>query len=78
VKSRVRGEKREADPIDSWGRPMTLGKNQASALSGTAGTWARASEERLADNNVEKVPLAAGADSNRQGHLERGDELKER
>jgi hypothetical protein len=45
---------------------MTLGKNQASALSGTAGTWAQASEERLADNNVEKVPLAAGADSNRK------------
>jgi len=55
---------------------MTLGKNQASALSGTA--RAQASEERIADNNVEKVPLAAGADSNRQGHLERGDELKER
>ena len=78
MKSRVRGEKREADPIDSWGRPMTLGKNQARALSGTAGTWAQASEERLADNNVEKILLAAGADSNRQRHLERGDELKER
>jgi hypothetical protein len=39
---------------------MTLGKNQASALSGTAGTWAQASEERIADNNVEKIPLAAG------------------
>ena len=76
MKSRVCGEKREADPIDSRGRPRTLGKNQA--LSGTAGTWAQASKERLADNNVEKVPLAAGADSNRQGHLERGDELKER
>ena len=57
---------------------MTLGKNQASALSGTAGTRAPASEERIADNNVEKIPLAAGADSNRQGHLEQGDELKER
>ena len=57
---------------------MTLGKNQASALSGTAGTRAQASEERIADNNVEKIPLAAGADGNRQGHLERGDELKGR
>ena len=55
---------------------MALGKNQARALSGTAGTWAQASEERLADNNVEKILLAAGADSNRQRHLVRGDELR--
>jgi hypothetical protein len=41
--------KREADPITLWGRPMTLRKNQASALSGTAGLWAQASEERFAE-----------------------------
>ena len=36
---------------------MTLRKNQASALSGTAGVGAQASEERFAKHNVGKVPV---------------------
>jgi hypothetical protein len=48
VENRVRGKKREADPIHQWGRPKPLGKNQAKALSGTAGVWAQASEEGFA------------------------------
>jgi len=49
VKSRVRGQKREADLFLIGGRPMTLRKNQASALSGTAGVGAQATEERFAE-----------------------------
>jgi hypothetical protein len=49
AKNRVRGKKREADPTSAWGRPKTLGKNQASALSGTAVVGAQASEERFAE-----------------------------
>src|SRR5438067_448711 len=50
AKSRVRGTIAEADPVPPFrGRPMTLGKNQANALSGTAGVGAQASEERFAE-----------------------------
>jgi hypothetical protein len=49
AKNRVRGKKREADPASAWGRPKTLGKNQANALSGTAVAGAQASEERFAE-----------------------------
>jgi hypothetical protein len=43
------GQKREADPFLNWGRPTTLRKNQANALSETAGVGAQASEERRAE-----------------------------
>jgi hypothetical protein len=59
VKSSTR-EKLEADPIYSWGRPMTRRKKQVNALRGTAGVRDQTSEERYADNNVGKVPGAAG------------------
>jgi hypothetical protein len=48
---------------------MTLRKNQARALSGTAGAGALRKESQ---NNVEKVPWAAGADSNLQRLYELG------
>ena len=49
AKNRVRGKKQEADPTSTWGRPKTLGKNQAYALSGTAVVGAQATEERFAE-----------------------------
>jgi hypothetical protein len=42
---------RSGKPIQSslWRRPKTLRKNQANALSGTAGVWAQASQDRFAE-----------------------------
>ena len=48
TRSRIRGMQWEADPIDSWGRPMTLMKKQVKAISETAGIRDEASKERFA------------------------------
>jgi hypothetical protein len=49
ARSRIRGEKREADPDLSGGRPMTRRKKQVYALRGTAVVRDQASEERFAE-----------------------------
>lgn len=49
VRSRIRGELREADPLISWGRPMTRRKKQVNALRGTAVARDQASEEGFAE-----------------------------
>jgi hypothetical protein len=49
AKSRVRGLKREADPLYFWERPMTRRKKQVNALRGTAVAWDQASEERFSE-----------------------------
>src|ERR1039458_3623017 len=49
VRSRIRGELREADPLLSGGRPMTRRKKQVYALCGTAVARDQASEERFAE-----------------------------
>ena len=49
TRSRIRGIQREADPIYSWGRPMTLMKKQVKAISETAGIRDEASKERFAE-----------------------------
>jgi hypothetical protein len=72
------GKKLEADPIYSWGRPMTRRKKQVNALRGTAGVGDQTSEERYADNNVGKVPGAAGPGKHLQRLLERGQKPKQR
>jgi hypothetical protein len=42
-------QKLEADPLFTWGRPMTRRKKQANALRGTAGAGDEASEERFVE-----------------------------
>jgi hypothetical protein len=49
LRSRFSGVLREADPICSWGRPMTQRKKQVYALCGTAVAGGRASKERFAE-----------------------------
>jgi len=49
LRSRLSGGKREADPVDSRGRPMTQGKKQANAPCGTAGVRGQASREGFAE-----------------------------
>ena len=49
ARSRIRGPLREADPLISWGRPMTRRKKQVNALRGTAVARDQASEEGFAE-----------------------------
>jgi hypothetical protein len=56
---------------------MTLRKNQANALRGPLGHGLR-HLRKDSQNNVGKVPLAAGAGSNLQRLLKRGEQPKKR
>ena len=54
-KNRVRGTKREADPITFLGRPKTLRKNQANALSGTRRGMGSGITGQIRRDNVGKI-----------------------
>jgi hypothetical protein len=71
---------RSGKPIQiiSWGRPMTLRKNQANALSGTRRGMGSGITGQIRRNNVGKIPVAAGAGSNLHRLLKRGQLPKER
>jgi hypothetical protein len=58
--------------ISMWGRPMTLRKNQAKALSGPPGHGLR-HHRSDSQNNVGIVPVAAGAGSSLHRLHKRGE-----
>jgi hypothetical protein len=71
-------EEREADPLYLWGRPKTLGKNQANALSGTAGVGAQASEEGFTELTSGTSRWQQGLSGNLHRLLKRGYKPKDR
>jgi len=66
------GRSGEADLLHSWGRPMTRRKKQAHALRGTCRGMGSGIRRKVLRDNVGKVLLAAGADSNRHRLRELG------
>ena len=66
------GRSGEADLLHSWGRPMTRRKKQAHALRGTCRGMGSGIRRKILRDNVGKVLLAAGADSNRHRLRELG------
>src|SRR5262249_23703866 len=67
----IRGQTREADLFSTWGRPMTLWKQQARAHGVPPGYGVQhpGTDSR---NNVGKLPWSAGTGYNLQGLSERG------
>src|SRR5215510_430219 len=67
---------RQADPISSWGRPMTPWKKQVGA-HGVPPGYGVQHPRKDSQNNVGKLPWAAGTGYNLQGLSERGQKPKE-
>jgi hypothetical protein len=71
-RNRFGGKKREADRLDIWGRPMTPEEETGKSTLGTRRGRGPSIQGKIRRDNVGKIPLAAGAGSNRGRLLERG------
>jgi hypothetical protein len=67
----IRGQTREADPFSTWGRPMAPWKKQVRA-HGVPPGYGVQHPRKDSQNNVGKLPWAAGTGNNLQGLSERG------